>query len=45
MKRAIFLTVLVGVTGLLAACSASPTETYIQPTKDKLTFAFFFTDG
>jgi hypothetical protein len=31
--------------GLLVACSPSQESTLIQPTKGKLTLAFFYTDG
>jgi hypothetical protein len=35
----------IGIFGLLVACSPTPEKPAIQPTEGKLTFAFFYTDG
>lgn len=45
MKKLLFYLIISALIGLLAACSTSPERPKIHPAEDKLTFAFFFTDG
>jgi hypothetical protein len=45
VKKFIVLLFTFGMFGFLAACAPALEKQVIQPTEDKLTFVFFYTDG
>jgi len=45
VKKNLLLIFILGMVGLLVSCSSTQEKPAVQPNEDKLTFAFFYTDG